>query len=421
MSNGDDDSEAASGDLPEPADADDPAAAIEEHLDAASEALAAAETEADLDEVEAQLDDIEAAIEESLPEPDDEDEEDPAEELESRLSDLREDLEAERGPYASDVTEILEAAAETLRDSEWTEDGEEAALAAVETFLETESDHVEGAAGEDPESAAEAVEAVAGTVDEAGLDADEDAAAIETLLAAAETLRDELDAAEVWDDLTMREQLQAEGYYDVLESENRKDFPPEWSAMKLYSQDGAVEPILLALDKLGDSDFTEEYVFEQLLRLGRDAAPAFEEMHSRSQKRNKRPIEILGKIADDRACETLHDFIDGDGDPALQKVTLTALGRIGSESSTQPVADRLVAEEAGVRSTAARALGLIGDTRAIEPLGDVLADDEADEVRASAAWALRQIGTERALSVAAEYADDRSYIVQAEAEKAAGV
>jgi HEAT repeat protein len=64
---------------------------------------------------------------------------------------------------------------------------------------------------------------------------------------------------------------------------------------------------------------------------------------------------------------------------------------------------------------------MIGDTRAIEPLGDVLAEDEDDTVRASAAWALNQIGTGRALEAAAAYADDRSYIVQVEAEKAAGV
>jgi HEAT repeat protein len=93
---------------------------------------------------------------------------------------------------------------------------------------------------------------------------------------------------------------------------------------------------------------------------------------------------------------------------------------IGSEESTQAVANRLVADDSEVRSVAARALGLIGDTHAIDPLADVLADDDADEVRASAAWALNAIGTQRALDEAAQYADDRSYLVQAEAEKAVG-
>jgi HEAT repeat protein len=160
----------------------------------------------------------------------------------------------------------------------------------------------------------------------------------------------------------------------------------------------------------------EENVLDTLTRMAPEEA--FDQIHQRAQKRNKKPVEILGKIGDERATETLHDFIDGDGDPALQKTTLRALGEIGSEESTQPVADRLAADNYEVRSAAARALGLIGDTRAIDPLADILADDEADEVRASAAWALNQISTERALDVLADYADDRAYIVQAEAEKA---
>ncbi len=38
-------------------------------------------------------------------------------------------------------------------------------------------------------------------------------------------------------------------------------------------------------------------------------------MHQRAQKREKGPIAVLGKIGDERATETLHDDIDGDGDP----------------------------------------------------------------------------------------------------------
>ncbi|MEF8868564.1 MAG: HEAT repeat domain-containing protein, partial [Haloarculaceae archaeon] len=72
-----------------------------------------------------------------------------------------------------------------------------------------------------------------------------------------------------------------------------------------------------------------------------------------------------------------------------------------------------------VRSAAATALGHIGDTRAVAPLADVLADDETDSVRAAAARALNAIGTERALEEAAGYVEDRSYVVQVEAEKAA--
>lgn len=420
MSNGDD-AEDADADA-----AEGPVAEFEARLDDAAAALEAAETESDLDEVEATLDDVAADLEAAdLPEPDEEEEdaEDPREELESRLSDLRDDLEEQRGPYVEDVAAIVEEAASTVSDGEWTEKGEGEAVAAVAAFLDAADDHVsiEATAGDEPAAAAEALDAATGSIADSGLDPDEDEERIGALLSAAETLRDDLEAAETWDDLTVQEQLAARGFYDVLTNENRKDFPPEWNAIKIYARQGEVEPILYALDKLGDSDFFEEYVFTQLLHMGTEAAPAFDELHQRAQKRNKEPIQILGKIGDDRAAETLHDFIDGEGDPSLQKIVLRALGEMGSEDSTQPVANRLVAEDPEVRSVAARALGLIGDTRAIQPLSDVLEDEDEDTVRASAAWALRQIGTDRALEVASRYTDDSAYLVQAEAEKAAGV
>jgi hypothetical protein len=420
MSNGDDDSEAD-----ESADAatDELAVSLEERLNEAESTLDAAETEAILDEVESTLDDIEADLEAAdFPEPDEdaEDAEDPQEALENRLADLRDRLEDERGPYATDVAEIVADAAGTVRDTRWTDDGEPDVVVAVESYLSTATDHLSDSFATESEATddlAAALEDVAAALEESGLDADDDAETIATLLEDAETLADDLDAAEQWDDLSIQGQLDHEGFYDVLDTENRKDYPPEWSAVKVYEQQNEPEPILLALDRL-DSDFMEENILDSLVRMG--SPEAFEEMHQRAQKRNKQPVEILGKIGDERALETLHDFVDGDGDPQLQKVTLRAIGEIGSEESTGAVANRLAADNYEVRSAAARALGLIGDTRAIDPLADVLADDEADEVRASAAWALNRIGTERALDVAAEYTDDSAYIVQAEAEKAAG-
>jgi len=428
MSNGDEDGD----------DAEPPAVTIESRLDDADEALDAAETEADLDDVEATLSDIEESIQTAdLPEPDedDEDAEDPRAELEERLDALQSELAHQRGPYVEDVAAAVRDAAGTLADGSWTEAGAASARDAVDEFLARADEHVsvetlpdsviEEEEGKEPTyalpGAVETLEAAADEIEAADLDPDDDADAIADLLSAAESLQDDLEAAEEWGNLSMRDQLDALGFYDVLSSENRVDFPPEWSAMKRYGKEGNVEMLLAVLEKMGDADFMEEYVFDQLVHLGGDAAPAFDEMHQRAQKRNEPPIEILGKIGDDRACETLHEFIDGDSDPALQKVTLRALGEIGGDDSTQPVANRLDAENADVRSAAARALGLIGDTRAIAPLSDVLdADDETDEVRASAAWALRQIGTQRAIDELGAYADDRSYIVQAEAEKVAG-
>jgi hypothetical protein len=398
---------------------------LESRLDDAAADLDAAETEAALDGVEEQLDGIESDLE-TLPEAeeaedDEEDAEDPAEAIESRLSDLRASLEEQRGPYAEDVTDILDAAQGTLTDSEWTDDGESDAMAAVETFLDDIAEYVdrEVDSGEELESAAESLGLVSEAVADADLDPDADTEAITDLLAAAETLEEGLEAAEVWDDLTVQEQLDAKGFYDILTNENRKDFPPEWNAAKLHAKEGNLDIVLFAFEKLG-SEFYDEYTVDIFYHLGRDAEPAFETMHELAQKRNKGPIRVLGKIGDERAAETLHEFIESDGDPALQKVSLRALGRIGSSDSVGPVADRLVAENDDVRSVAARTLGLLGDTRAVSPLADVLESDESDEVRASAAWALRQIGTERALEEAAKYTDDRAYLVQAQAEKAAG-
>ncbi|PSQ24152.1 phycocyanobilin lyase [Halobacteriales archaeon QS_8_65_32] len=275
---------------------------------------------------------------------------------------------------------------------------------------------VDVSVGRDLDSLTAALESAIADIENANLDADEDEATISALLDATTDLESGVEDAQAFDDLTVREKLAYEGFYDVLGSENKKDFPPEWNAIKIYERMGEVEPILLAFDLLG-SEFMEDHCIEAFGRMG--APEAFDVMHQRAQRRKKPPIEVLGKIGDDRALDTLHPYIDGDSDPGLQKVVLKAIGEIGSTESTQPVADRLVAENDEVRSRAARALGLIGDTRAIRPLADVLRDDESDSVRASAAWALTQIGTEHALDAASEYAEDRSFIVQSEAEWAA--
>jgi hypothetical protein len=397
--------------------------ALVERVDGAEEALAAAKTESDLDDVEARLADVEARLDDAtLPVPDDdEDDQAPADRIESRLSELRDRLEAERGPYLRAVTEALEDREETITDAEWTEAGQQEVVQAVEAFLASLGEIDGVTAGTDvtvdddgPAAIATAVNSVRTTLAERQLDPDDDAETIEALLDASETLAEGLETAEVWDDLTIREQLDAEGFYDVLDAKNRKDFPPEWNAVKLYEKAGEIEPILTVLERF-ESDFMEDNALDALEHVA--PVEAFDAVHQLAQRRNKQAVRILGRIGDERACDTLEDFLGG-GDTKLELETLQALGMIGDEESTQAVANRLVADSAEVRSVAARALGLIGDTRAIEPLADVLADDEADEVRASAAWALVAIGTQRALDEAAQYADDRSYLVQAEAEKA---
>ena len=383
-----------------------------------------AQTEAELDEVEAVLDEIEAALEAAteLPEPEEdadaETEEELREELEGLTGELREELEAERGPYAEDVIEEIETAESTITETRWTERGEGEIVAAVESFADAVSEDLDGdfrPAGDDEESLVAALEEVVAEVEAADLDPDEDEETIASLLEATDALQSDLDDAQEWDDLEVREQLMAEGFYDPLG--HYKDYPPEWSAIKEWEQRGNPEMILLALEKL-QSDFMEEHCLEALTRLGDPAA--YDVMFQRAGRRDRPGIRALGKMgagAED-AVETLVEYVDTDSDPQLQKVTFRALGEIGSEEATQALADKLVMDNDNVRPYAARALGLIGDTRAVEPLADVLENDDSDAVRAAAAWALVQIGTREALEAAAEHADDRSYIVQQEADQA---
>lgn len=404
----------------EPAETDVDAESIESRLDEAAAALEEADTEADLDSVAKMLDDIESLLEAAdLPEPEDEEEEGPRDQLEGRLAELREQLESERGPYPEDVVEAVESAAETLRETRWTEQGAVEIVAAVTQFLEVASEaidaHFEMIDEEaDAEMLANELDATATAIMDVGLDPDEDAETLTALVEAADELAAGIEEAGEWNDLETNEQLLAEGFYDVLG--HYKDFPIEWSAVKEHEQRGNAEMVLLALESL-ESDFMEERCLETLQRMG--AQEAFEPMHQRAQKRGKPAIRVLGKIGDDAAVETLLEYVDADSDPQLQKVTFRALGEIGSEEATQALANQLQMDNERVRPHAARALGLIGDTRAIEPLADTLESDESDNVRAAAAWALRQIGTEDALEAAAEYADDRSYLVQHEAETAA--
>lgn len=451
MSNGDDDSEAttdateASGatdtdpdvsetnESEEPTtDDDEPATpeALSERLESIETDLESAETESDLDEIEARLDAVATDVE-ALPEPDadaeddaeddddDEDDEDPRVQLEERIEEIRDAIEEQRGPYASDVVETLDSVGVKIAETQWTEQGKSEVIEAVASFLEAANEALDS----DFTIENESIESVTGTITNvmdatksADLDPDDDAETIDTLLSASEELQNELEEAQEWSDLTVHQQLKQLGFYDELTPENRKDYPPELSVVRIAETENDPEKILLALDKL-DSQFMQENCIDALCRMGPDAA--FEEMNQRAQKRDKDSIEVLGKIGDDRALETVLSYIEGDTDPALQKVTLKAIGEIGSDEATQTVADRLVADEPEVRSAAARALGRIGDTRAIEPLSDLLADDGDDNVRASAAWSLNQIGTQSALESTREYTDDRSYIVQVEAERAA--
>ncbi|RLM59440.1 HEAT repeat domain-containing protein [Halobellus sp. Atlit-31R] len=422
MSDGDDETAA---DAEETAASDESTDAtpetLNERLDDVEAALEDAETEADLDAVESDLDGIDADLDAAeLPEPDEDDDEaeDPRAELESRVSDLRDELGSQRGPYGSDVVEAVEDARSTVVDTRWTEQGESEVVDVVSAFADAVADALDADVtldGDDEEALTAALDDAVAAVEDASLDADDDADTIASLLEATDDLDAGLDDAQEWDDLETNEQLMAEGFYDVLG--HYKDYPPELSALKQWESLGRVDMVLLAKDQL-QSEFMQEHCMDALIRMANPEA--FEEMHQLAQRRDKAAIKALGRMGAgaDAAVETLVEYVDADSDPALQKVTLRALGEIGSTDATQPIADKLEMENDNVRPYVARALGLVGDTRAVAPLSDALADDDSDTVRAAAAWALRQIGTEDALEAVAAYGDERSFLVQHEADLA---
>lgn len=396
---------------------------FEDRLAEIEAGLEGAQTEAELDEIDAALtlttDMLEQTEFDETEAGDDEDDEDPAAGIQDRLDEIEATVEEKRGPYAEDIVDDLDGIRNDLTAAELTADGRQAIAAAIADYLSTVAEVIESVSSpEEPlsddtpvEDLSAALEQIGTAIDSADLDPDGDAATISMLSEATATLGDAMDDAEVVDDLTVREQLEYEGFYDVLSPENRRDFPPEWNAIKLYEAKGEVEPILRAFEMM-DSDFMEENILDALEHL---APPeAYDQLEELAQRRNVRAIRILGRIGDERACDMLEGFLGG-GDVTLQTTSLWALGCIGSRDSTEAVAQELVADNPDIRSAAARSLGRIGDTRAIDPLADVLSDDETEQVRASAAWALYQINTPQAHDILAAYTDDRSYLVQSAA------
>ncbi len=395
-------------DAPDPDDLRERLAALTERLDAAELEEEYIEIDEELSAIETTLDELEEAL-------DDDEEDEALDELTAELADLESTLEEERGPYAEDIIEMLESVSATVIDEDWTENGQTAVLEAVGAFAETEIDAFDGVdQPDDLEGAGDVIDTVSESLAGADLHPDEDAEAIATALEAAQSLSDAVDAAETWSDLTVREKLEARGFYDILQ--HRKDYPPEWSALKAHEQEGNVEMILLAHELL-DSAFMKEHCIEALKRLG--PSEALEPMMQLAQRRRPEAIDVLGRIGDDEPVEMLIGFVEEGPNRPLELVLLQTLGRIGSEEATQTVANRLLADDPLVRSVAARSLGMIGDTRAIDPLSNALAEDDADNVRGSAAWALNEIGTEDALEAIVEQgSDDRAYLVEAQVTRA---
>lgn len=420
MTNGGDESNDEAPDEHVDGDIDEVIAVIESRLDEIADEVESANLEVDLDRVESALNEVADEVETiDLPESDDdeEDEESPLEVIESRIDSFQDDIDAKRGPYADDVQEELDAQANVVESTRWTVDGVPEVFDAVDKALEKIADQIEFTgdwSGETIEELADTLRAAGDEIIETNLHPDDDAQTIKSLLGILETLDSELSAAEEWSDLEVREQLTREGFYDRLTANNRKDFPPELNVIRIAEKENDAERILLALEYF-DSDFIEEQCMDALGRLG--SPEALDPMLQLAQRRNEEAIRVIGKIGDPAAVDALVGYVDSNN-PSLQQASLRALGEIGSDDTTEDVAQGLADDVDSVRSAAARSLGLIGDTRAIEPLVQILETDSSDVVRASAAWALNQIGTEQAREAVSTYINDRAYIVQVEAEKA---
>ncbi len=387
------------------ADEDPTADEIAEQLDQLEATLQTANTEATLDDVEAQLTAIQADLD-ALPET----ERQAA--LTDRAADIETDIEDRRGPYPEEVLEQIEATITRIETEALTERGRETVATAIAEFRADQP--ALSATENEPntdEKLIEQLEAITETIEGLTLHPDHDQAQLDTLLAGAETLHDAVENAEIIDDLSVREQLEVKGFYDSIDQP--MDFPPELSAIKAWERQGEAEPILLAFQAL-DSTFMEEYCMEALGRLR--ATAAVDELIMNAKRRNETAIEALGKIGDEAAVDPLVGHLESD--QSLQIASLHALGQIGSSEAIEPVVARLNDEETSVivRSVAARTLGLIGDPQTIEPLAATLSGDAPERVKASAAWALAQIQTKRALATLEEAADTGGPLVQAEAQ-----
>ena len=405
------------------ADAPDDPAAFHDRLDGVADAIEAAATEVDLDAIDDQLEAIAADLETAtFPEPEppaDEDEEsppDPREELSDRIDELQNAADAQRGPYASDVTDIVDATVGTIGRTEWAIEGIDELIPVVVDFRVAVASEInadfDGDEPQDIDGFVAVLEETSKTIAAADLDPDDDAATIAALLDAAEELETGVEGATAFGDLLVREQLNRRGFFDVLG--HYKDFPPEWSAIKAHEEARNVEMILLAFDLL-DSNFMEEHCIDALRRLGDERA--LDDMVALARRRDHGAISVIGAIGDDGPVDMLIDYAGTESDPQLQQVSLRTLGEIGSTDASEAVAQQLLADEPPVRSAAARALGMIGDPRAVAPLEMVLETDAAPEVRGSAAWGLLQIGTEEALSTLRSYEQDEEYLVEAEVKK----
>ena len=114
------------------------------------------------------------------------------------------------------------------------------------------------------------------------------------------------------------------------------------------------------------------------------------QLNDRDWRVRCRAVEMLGKIGDRRAVESLIMVLRLGQGEYIREVAAQVLGRIGDRRAVEPLIKALKDRSRHIRRRAAQALGKIGDKSAVAPLIEALADGDS-EVRKSAAEALSRI------------------------------
>ncbi len=114
-------------------------------------------------------------------------------------------------------------------------------------------------------------------------------------------------------------------------------------------------------------------------------------------------IRSLGDLRDPNAIEPMMPILET-GSTILKCQVLASMAHIGDSRAFAPVITRVFDTNELVRGNAASAVGALRDPRALEPLLMCLTDDSA-QVRANACWSLGKIGCTQAVDRLISIAD----------------
>ncbi|MEW6061500.1 MAG: HEAT repeat domain-containing protein [Bacteroidota bacterium] len=152
---------------------------------------------------------------------------------------------------------------------------------------------------------------------------------------------------------------------------------------------GALSPILLTIKDI--SGWMRVRISNTILGFGGEAVPhLIEGMKSNNYRVKKFCIEMLGRLGDVSAVQTLIEYMGYDV-PEVQIASLEAFGKIGDHRAIPIIIKYAKSENEQYRLAAARALGNLGSPATVSVLNELLLHDTI-EVRLAAAEALTKIG-----------------------------